>query len=176
MTIKISKMALTLITAAALIMLCIAGGALAFLVGDTDPVTNTFIAGSVDCEVVQNEQSTSATVKNTGNVRAYIRATVVGNTLNEEGQITGNWTGNVRDQYLDTTEWVPVYNEESGVTYYYYNGGAIEPQAFTPDLFKSNAPAPLDDLLITVFAEAIQADGMPDVANAQQAFAYAKAN
>ena len=165
-------MAITFIAAAALIMACVAGGALAFLVGNSDPVTNTFVAGEVKCLVEQNDQSNSATVKNTGNVRAYIRATVVGNTLNDDGQITGNWTGNVRDLYLDTSVWVPVYNPEFDVTYYYYNGGSVEPGYSTPDLFKSDAPA-LDDLLITVFAEAIQADGMPDVTNAQQAFAYA---
>ena len=166
-------MAITFIAAAALIMACVAGGALAFLVGSTDPVTNTFVAGSVTCRVDQTENS--ATVTNTGNVRAYIRATVVGNTLNDEGQITGNWTGTVRDQYLDTSVWVPVYNSDFDVTYYYYNGGYVEPGDSTPNLFKSSAPA-IDNLLITVFAEAIQADGMPGVSNAQQAFEYAASN
>ena len=172
---KFSKMAITFIAAAALIIGCVAGGALAYLVGNTDPVTNTFVAGEVKCVVEQNDNSTSATVKNTGNVRAYIRATVVGNTLNEAGQITGNWTGTVRDQYLlNSADWTPI--TQGDVTYYYYNKTTpVEPGASTSNLFRSDAPV-IDDLLITVFAEAIQADGMPDVTNAQQAFAYAASN
>ena len=173
MKIKFSKMAITFIAAAALIIGCVAGGALAYLVGNTDPVTNTFVAGEVKCSV--NQTANSATVTNTGNVRAYIRAAVVGNTLNDAGQITGNWTGTVRDQYLlNTEDWTPI--TQGDVTYYYYNKTTpVEPGDSTSNLFKADAPA-LDDLLITVFAEAIQADGMPDVTNAQQAFEYASAH
>ena len=170
---KFSKMAITFIAAAALIIGCVAGGALAYLVGNTDPVTNTFVAGEVKCVVEQNDNSTStsATVKNTGNVRAYIRATVVGNTLNDAGQITGNWTDETKVLYLLNTEkWT-----QGNDGYYYYNG-VVDPDGKTENLFKSNAPASLNHLLITVLAEAIQADGMPDVTNAQQAFAYAASN
>lgn len=166
---KFSKMAITFIAAAALIMACVAGGALAFLVGSTDPVTNTFVAGEVECSV--NQTANSATVTNTGNVRAYIRATVVGNTLNDAGQVTGNWTDETKNSYLlNTTDWT---KGEDG--YYYYNG-IVDPEDETENLFKSNAPASLNHLLITVLAEAIQADGMPGVSNAQQAFAYAASN
>ena len=167
MKIKFSKMAITFIAAAALIIGCVAGGALAYLVGNTDPVTNTFVAGEVKCSV--NQTANSATVKNEGNVRAYIRAAVVGNTLNDAGQITGNWTN--EDSYLlNTTDWT---KGEDG--YYYYNS-IVEPSSSTLNLFKSDAPVELDHLLITVLAEAIQADGIPGATNAQSAFANAKGN
>ena len=168
---KFSKIAITFIAAAALIIGCVAGGALAYLVGNTDPVTNTFVAGEVKCVVEQNDNSTSATVKNTGNVRAYIRATVVGNTLNDAGQITGNWTDETKVLYLLNTEkWT-----QGNDGYYYYNG-VVDPDGKTENLFKSNAPASLNHLLITVLAEAIQADGIPGAVDAQSAFANAKVN
>jgi hypothetical protein len=162
---KFSKIAITFIAAAALIIGCVAGGALAYLVGNTDPVTNTFVAGEVKCVVEQNDNSTSATVKNTGNVRAYIRATVVGNTLNDAGQVTGN--ANL-DTYLVGADWT------QGTDGYYYYNSIVDPSKTTTDLFKSDAPTSTPHLLITVLAEAIQADGMPGVANAQAAFDYAK--
>ncbi len=153
-----------LIVSAALLIALAVGGTVAYLQAETTPVTNTFEAGRVSCAVSQS--ANSVTVQNTGNVPAYIRVAVTGNILNDAGQIIGNWDAVTRDKYLVSNDWVPITYD--GKTFYYYQN-AVAPDASTPNLFKSDAPAELDHLLITVLAEAIQADGM-GFQNSQQAF------
>ena len=87
------KKALILAISAALLLAGATGGALAYLTGEADPVVNSFVPGAVTCEVVQTvtgDAETGAKVRNTGNVRAWIRAAVVGNTVNADGYLTGN--------------------------------------------------------------------------------------
>ena len=170
---KVSKKALVLVIAAALLIAAAVGGALAFLKDSTDPVTNTFIPAVVDC-AVEGDLVSTATVKNVNlpdRIRAYIRAAVVINTVDDAGNITGN---------VDETSYVDTENgwTKSG-NYYYWTGTSEKPAivevgASTGNLLKAAVP---DGYKVTVLAEAIQADGFPSsVTNAIQAFTYAIAN
>lgn len=167
--VKFSKKALVLVIAAALLIALAVGGALAFLKDSTDPVSNTFVPGVVDCEV-ESDYSVKNVAGDT-HIRAYIRAAVVLNTVDENGNITGN----VADEstYLVADGWT-----ESG-GYYYWTGtpdkpAIVEVGATTGSLLKTAVP---EGVSVTVLAEAIQADGFPaSVTNAVDAFAYAIAN
>ena len=151
-----------------LLALAAAGGVYAYLTADPVSVTNTFIPAEVKCEVTQtvtNDVQTAATVKNTGNIRAWIRAVPVANTLDGDGHVKGNFV--LGDDVLAGTGW------SKGADNYYYYADKVEPGASTGNLFKADVN--LNGKLVTVLAEAIQAEGFPDtVTTAEAAFVYAK--
>lgn len=67
-------------------------GAVAFLVDSSGPVVNTFTPTEVPPEIVEKlegEVKKEVTIKNSGNIDAYIRATVVVNWLDKDGNILG---------------------------------------------------------------------------------------
>ena len=154
--------------AAILLALVAAGGVYAYLTAEPVSVTNRFTPAVVTCEVtqtVENDVQTAATVKNTGDIRAWIRAAAVGNTLDSDGHVIGNFD---LAPYLAGTGWTKGADDN-----YYYYADKVEPQASTGNLFKADIE--LDGKLVTVLAEAIQADGMPaSVDSAYAAFQHAK--
>lgn len=126
------------------------GGTVAWLVDSTPAITNTMVPGEVPIdivEVVDGTSKTSVTVKNTGNIDAYIRVAVVANAVNSSGNIvvgdkpsfsvTGNWT-----QMPDG--------------YYYYNG-TVAPGASTPELFTETVDFANGE--VNILAESIQVLG-----------------
>ena len=72
-----------------LILLAGAGGTIAYLVDETEPVSNTFTPAEVSCEIVETftnyTTKSNVHVHNTGNINAYIRAAVVVNWVNDKG-------------------------------------------------------------------------------------------
>ena len=141
------------------------GGTLAALNNRSGALENTFQAGSAS--IVLHEQSSntaksSITVENTGNVNVYVRVSLVGYWVGndgtaEEGQI---WPGAaaVAGGY-NTSDWT-----KNGDGYYYYNS-ALAPGGITANLaspaFTGNAgDAPNGyHLKIDVLTECIQAAG-----------------
>lgn len=86
------------------LLCCTVAGTLAYLVTNTDPVTNTFTPASVSTEVNEDFDGTTksnVTIKNTGNIDAYIRAAVIVNWANDAGEISGT----------------PVTNTDYSITY-----------------------------------------------------------
>ena len=166
---KLSKKAITLIAAAALLIALAVGGTVAFLTGTADPVTNTFTPGEVVPEVVMTESGdiTSITVKNVKNIPAFIRVAVVANTLDNDGNVTGNVADSFYDEYFAASGWT-----KKSDSYYYYDS-AVQPGAFTGELIKDGKTIPVANTLVTVLAEAIQAEGM-GASNAYNAFQIAK--
>ena len=154
---------------AAVLLLAVGiGGTIAFLTSSADPVTNTFTPAKVTCEVVEtveNNIETGAKIKNTGNIDAYIRVAVVGNSVNADGNIIGQ---------LDMSPYLAAAGWTEGADGYYYWGEKVAPGALTGELL--TAQIELEGNMVSIFAEAIQAEGMAGVGNAQQAFAYAAAN
>lgn len=139
-----------------LILVCTVGGTVAYLVAQTDPVTNTFTPGKVSCQVEEefnetNTVKTKAVVKNTGNVPAYIRVAVVANTVDGDN-ITGMKT--LPAGWLNTTNWT-----EGSDGFYYYKG-VVQPGEKTDNLLKTGIN--LDGIQVTILASAIQS--MPDAA------------
>ena len=124
----------------------------------TDEKINTFTPGNIACEVQENYS-----IKNTGNTNAYIRAEIITNWVDENGEIyavspdmeitTGdNWSKNQTDGY-----------------YYYAN--EVEANQTTTTLLantKNNSKVPDGyTLSVTILAEALQAsDGDKALQNA----------
>lgn len=68
------------------------GGTFAYLKANTDPVINTFTAGTGGVEIIEEKTETVKTsikIKNTGNVPAYIRVAVVANHIDADGNVIG---------------------------------------------------------------------------------------
>lgn len=153
-----AKKASALTIAIILILVMAIGGTVAFLVANTDPITNSFTPANVTCEVnevfnADNTVKTSATVKNTGNIPAYIRVAVVANTVDAKGNITG--AKDVSNE-LASSGWTKLGG------YYYYNE-VVAPDASTSNLLADGID--LTGIQVTILASAIQAE--PDSAVAQ---------
>lgn len=151
----------------AIVVLCVAllvsivcGSTVAFVIARSRTVDNSFTAGRVACSVAQDYS-----VQNTGNTDAYIRATIVVNWENSDGDIRG--IAPVAGQDYTVTlneEWTVI--EQNGRAYYYYNG-AVAPNGVTAPLctvsLKEGVQAPAGfTLAVEVPAEAIQAEGDTD--------------
>lgn len=154
-----AKKASALTIAIILILVMAIGGTVAFLVTHTDQIVNTFQPTDVTCEINEdfndnNTVKTSAVVKNTGKIPAYIRVAVVANTVDAEGNITG--AKDVSNE-LARSGWTKIDG------YYYYNG-VVQPRGKTADLLGDDG-INLNDIQVTILASAIQAE--PDSAVAQ---------
>ena len=80
-----------IIIAALLLISAFAGGAtLAYLLAETPAVENNFVPVYVSCEVIEEFTGTTksnVSVKNTGDIKAYIRATFVIMWTSEDGSV-----------------------------------------------------------------------------------------
>lgn len=161
---KTGKSRIALLVSLALVVTVLVGGTIAWLTAQTPNVTNTFTPGQVACSVQEPsfEQGKSkvkenVTIKNEGNVDAYIRATYV--VTWQDGQ------GNVLAQPVQANEYAIEMgtNWTQGTDGYYYYGTKVAPGAETPALIVSCEPtaaAPAGYTLhVEILAQAIQADG-----------------
>lgn len=159
-----------------LLLCCTVAGTLAYLVDSTDPVTNTFTPASVSTEVNEDFDGITkrnVTIKNTGNIDAYIRAAVIVNWANDAGEISGT----------------PVTNADYSITYntgangdwfvgsdgYYYCKTSVKSEkqdakdCWTPVLIESctqkgTAPEGFH-LQVTILADGIQSEPTSTVAS-----------
>jgi len=84
------KQKMTVLVSLLAIALVLVGGTIAFLTAKTDVATNTFASGKVSTyidETFDNNVKTNVSIKNTGNVMAYIRAAVVVTWQDDEGNV-----------------------------------------------------------------------------------------
>lgn len=149
------------VLALVLILGAAVGGTLAYLVTQTDPVTNTFEPSRVSCkidETFENGVKSNVKVKNTGDIDAYIRAKVV---------IT--WKDNAGNVYAAApeanTDYTISYNESdwTEIDGYWYYKSAVASGDPTSKLIDTCAPtdgtAPAGYALsVEILAEAIQAE------------------
>jgi len=154
-----AKKASALTIAIILILVMAIGGTVAFLVTHTDQIVNTFQPTDVTCEIIEDFNAdktvkTSAVVKNTGKIPAYIRVAVVANTVDAKGNITGK--ADVRDK-LESSGWTNVGD------YYYYNS-VVQPNETTGNLLAKDID--LNGIQVTILASAIQAEPTNAVAEA----------
>lgn len=158
------------------LLCCTVAGTVAYLVTSTDPVTNTFTPASVSTEVNEDFDGITkrnVTIKNTGNIDAYIRAAVIVNWANDAGEISGT----------------PVTNADYSITYntdangdwfvgsdgYYYCKTSVKSEkqdakdCWTPVLIESctqkgTAPEGFH-LQVTILADGIQSEPTSTVAS-----------
>lgn len=143
------------------LLCCTVAGTLAYLVDSTDPVTNTFTPASVSTEVNEDFDGitkSNVTIKNTGDIPAYIRAAVIINWADGDG--------NVSATPVKTTDYTIKWTKEGWVEhggYYYYTApvavGALTGQLFTGcELAKGVTPPEGYSLQVTILADGIQSE------------------
>ena len=142
------------------LLCCTVAGTLAYLVDSTDPVTNTFTPASVTTQVEEEFNGTTKSdvrIKNTGNIDAYIRAAVIVNWADAQGNVSGT---PVKD-----SDYTIIYNEsdwfQGSDGYWYYTKPVAPNDGLTDILIKSCAPAANMapegyDLQVTILADGIQ--------------------
>ena len=133
------------------------GGTLAFLKDRTEPVENRFDEAYVTCRV--NRDGNIFDVTNTGNISAYIRATIVINWMDEQGNVRGIAPSDTDLSIsVNTTDWIML---DDGYLYYTQ---PVAPNQNTNDLITAMTlhvtPPAGYRLSVEVAAEAIQAEGI----------------
>ncbi len=99
----------------ALVLLCSVGGTFAFLIANTDGLTNTFLASKVTSEVEEEFDGTyksEVNVRNTGETEAYVRIKLISYRVNADGDRIGGTTEIVMPQLGEG--WI-----KKGEHYYY---------------------------------------------------------
>lgn len=146
-----------------LLLCCTVAGTLAYLVDKSGPVTNTFEPAYVTTAVDEKFDGTTKSevkIKNTGNIPAYIRATIVVNWVNDAGEISGT--------PVKTTDYTISYNEADWklIGDYWYcktttaSGASTEPLIISCAKTSTAAVPDGYDLQVTILADGIQADGV----------------
>ena len=90
--IRMNRTAVLLIAVILLISTAV-GSTVAFLATKTEPVENSFEYAAVSCKVMQDRDTDGSSivkVKNTGTISAYIRAAVVANWMDVDGNIAAS--------------------------------------------------------------------------------------
>lgn len=142
------------------------GGTVAYIAVQTSNVINQFEPARVTCRVNVNSDDT-IDVTNTGNVDAYIRAAIVVNWMDVDGNVFG--IAPTSSQYtlgINTTDW----QKHTDGFYYYKFRVTPEPDNTEPDddttkdlvtsISTTGASPSMEyTLSVEVVAEAIQADG-----------------
>ena len=110
-----------------------AGSTVAYLIDRTENVANTFEYGQVSCDIGETFDETTTKkdvyVTNTGNINAYIRATVVVNWVDSQGNIVAS----VPDTYKYELTMHEDGNWKKGNDGYYYYTLPVAPKGRTED-------------------------------------------
>lgn len=168
-TIRRNKKLILLISVVAILILALtAGTTLAWLKASSGPVVNTFEPARVTSQVEEktnNGIKSEVKIKNTSNIDAYIRATVVINWVDKDGNIAAQkpvkGTGYTIEYNLTSNGW---WQGNDG---YYYYSSAVAPEDLTGVLIKEckavadKAPEGYS-LSVEIIADAIQS--VPDKA------------
>ena len=154
--IRMNRTAVLLIAVILLISTAV-GSTVAFLATKTEPVENSFEYANVSCEVMQDRDTDGSIVqvKNTGTISAYIRAAVVANWIDADGNIAASVPeGYSYELTCSSGSWV---QGKDGFFYYLL---PVAPGALTEgSLLTCTVACPKDPeytLSVEVLAEAIQ--------------------
>lgn len=146
---------------------------MAYLVSDTPTVTNTFTPAEVGSNIEEDFDRTTkenVRIKNTGDIKAYIRAKVVFTWQDEDGNVYAKKPLEGNDYNIT---WAPDGWTKTGqgdFAFYYYNQ-PVDAGETTGVLIKSCSPvankAPDGyNLHVEILAEAIQAEPIDAVKDA----------
>lgn len=146
-----------LILSLCLIFALAAGATFAYLTAESNRTENTFQVGKSGTDIdedLDGAQKKSIRVVNTGTVTAYVRAKLVLNWVDEDGNVSAAPV-DISVSY-DTANWFV----QDGI---YYYKAPVAPEAETADLLAAPITEPTDGkpdgchLEVTVLAESIQA-------------------
>lgn len=157
------KQSTVLLASLALLVTCIVGTTVAYLIDTASPVTNTFAPVQVSCKIeesFENDEKTDVSVKNSSDIPVYIRAAIVVTWKDADGNVRG-------DKPVPGTHYKIELNEDSWeyLDGYYYYKTPVPAGESTAVLIKSCTPgteaAPKGyGLNVEIIASAIQADGI----------------
>ena len=168
------KKGILLLAAAMLILVCGVGGTLAYLATQTAQVQNTFEPAYVTSSVIEKDWKdgslvkSNVTIKNTGNVSAYIRAAIVVTWKDANGHTMPQVPGT--DDYtlsINTDGW-----EKDNDGYYYCKQPVASNTESAVLITECKPTKSYDDgrtLCVEVIGSAIQSEGM-GANRAQEAF------
>ena len=162
---RYSKKGVIMLLSLVLVAALVAGGTLAYLFTNTNPVVNEFTPASVDCAVTEEFDGTvkkNVNVTNTGETDAYIRVKLLSYRVNAEGKRIGGIAE--VPEFTPGTGWV---KHTDG--FYYYTSPVASKAEPASDLIGENGIelTAYDDVdggyqVVEVIAEAIQAEGVND--------------
>lgn len=148
---RIKKSAITLILTLLLVVALSVGGTVAFLTSQ-QRVTNTFsVAGGPAPgieETFDGHTKTNVYVENNGDVPCLVRATVVVNLLDDNGNVIPGTP--VYDISFNSTDWTPLSDG-----YWYYNG-VVAPNGTTAVLINSCTSS--QHISVVINAQTVQAE------------------
>lgn len=160
-----------------LLLCCTVAGTLAYLVDSTDPVTNTFTPASVSTEVNEDFDGitkSNVTIKNTGDIDAYIRVAIVVNWADKDGNVYGGGTPVASTEEV-TGDYTISYNTDGSWKqigdYWYYTKPVAADSLTEKALIESCAPvagkAPEGyNLQVTILADGIQSEPLTAIKEA----------
>ena len=152
------------------LLCCTVAGTLAYLVTSTDPVTNTFtpahVSTAVD-ETFKNGVKSDVKIQNTGNIDAYIRAAVIINWADGDGNVSATPVkdGDYVIKYDSSNTWKKIGD------YWYYTKPVAADNLTEKALIESCAPvagkAPEGyNLQVTILADGIQSEPLTAIKEA----------
>lgn len=158
------KKTVLLLATVVLILAGAVGGTLAYIVTSSGPVQNTFTPAHVTCAVEEdfsNNIKNNVKIRNTGNTSAYIRAAVVANWCDEDGNILAPQPVTLGGSILGSN-----WSLKSDGYYYYSSsvsagdstGALITGSGYTPPDRPVGVPADAH-LEMTIVCQAIQSEG-----------------
>lgn len=155
------RKAILAVTLIVLLLSVAVGTTLAYLMDQTDSITNTFTPTNLPNEVVEGFEGntkTYAKIVNNGNISAYIRAKVVVTWQDAEGNVLKDVPTEGKDYSIqyNSTKW----SKKDGFWYY---SEPVKASESTDDLFTEckplqSAPSEGYTLHVEVLAQSIQAD------------------
>ncbi len=149
-----------LLVSLVLVLTAAIGGTIAYILTQAGPVKNTFNPSQVASEVIEDFKDnikSNVTIKNTGNTDAYIRATIVVNWMDADGNVSAEAPVkdvNYKLTLAEDTGWDTVTSDG-----YYYYTSSVKPGDSTGVLIRSCKPEATKDghhLSIEILAESIQ--------------------
>lgn len=149
---------LAVLVSVILVLGAVVGGTLAYLVTSTGPVTNTFEAGHVGCNVTVSDNKYTVAPDSETNTTVYLRAAVVANWVNEDGAVYWQNPSSIsvttETKLRNKSEWV--LNVADG--YYYYQDEVSVGEHVNAFSVAATGNNPGEDytLQIQVLGEAIQ--------------------
>lgn len=165
------KKTILMLAAMALLLTVTVGSTIAYLWTSTPAVTNTFTPASSGTDITEDFKDNvknTVQIKNTGDVKSYIRAAVVVTWQNENGEVLGEVPVKDTDYSITWTRagWTDLQRDG----FYYYNT-VVEPGKSTGVLFTDCKPlkaAPKDGytLHVEIIAQSIQAEPISAVQEA----------
>ena len=156
------RVALVLLSLCAVLCLALgtAQGVWAYLISQTREIPNTFVPATVTCmveEQFQNGVKEQVKVRNTGNIAAYIRATVVATYVAPDGKVLAT----APQEGVDYTVQINDADWKRGSDGFWYYPASVAPNGLTADLIHTAEAVTAPDgyrLNLQILATAIQAE------------------